>query len=302
MNRQRPEVLLGEPSDGSVLSVADPHIVRPDALDSPLVSVLVSNYNYGEFVGRALESALAQTYDRVEVLVVDDGSTDRSAEVIGRFGGRIRSLIKDHEGWGAAFNAALPLTSGEIVCLLDADDEFLPDKVERVVAAFRRHPDATACFHARVVRATAEEQLVPLGASGPVDARDAMQRGQPPFIATTSSALAFRRWVLERLAPLPVSEGVGVQELGLKWGALALGTVVFLDEPLTVQHVHGRNAYTGRKSPALQAEVLLRNAAWVRERLPGFERLADNAYVWARRGLWPERLRALVPWRTRPSR
>ncbi len=258
---------------------------------SPLVSVLVANYNYGDLVGRAIDSVLAQTYERVELVVADDGSSDGSREAIGRFGDRVRPLLKEHEGWGALFNAALPTLTGELVCLLDADDEFLPDKVARVVDAFRRHPEAVACFHPRLTRARAEERLVPLAARGLLDARGAMRRGRPPFVATTSSALAFRRSLLERLAPLPVSEGVGVQELGLKWGALALGPVVFLEEPLTIQHVHGRNAYTGWKRPAAEAEVLLRNAAWARERLPGCERLADAAFVAAQAALWQARIR-----------
>ena len=99
----------------------------------PLVTVLITNYNYGRFLREAIDSALNQTYRNVEVVVVDDGSTDESREIIDGYGGRIVSVLKENGGQGSAFNAGIAASRGEIICLLDADDSFDLCKVERVV-------------------------------------------------------------------------------------------------------------------------------------------------------------------------
>jgi hypothetical protein len=86
------------------------------------VSIVISNYNYGRYVGAAIDSALAQTWPNLRVIVVDDGSTDDSWDEIRRFGCRIDALRIDNSGQGGAMNAGLALTRDEFVLLLDADD------------------------------------------------------------------------------------------------------------------------------------------------------------------------------------
>ena len=102
----------------------------------PLVSIIVNNFNYGRFLGCAIESALAQTYASVEVIVVDDGSTDSSHAVIRSFGTRVRPLIKDNGGQGSAFNAGFRESYGELILFLDSDDLLEPEAVELVVRAW----------------------------------------------------------------------------------------------------------------------------------------------------------------------
>lgn len=98
---------------------------------APLVSVLIPCFNAEKYVGEAIESALAQTHPNVEVVVVDDGSTDGSPDVIRSFAGRIVFEIGPNRGACAARNRALALSRGEYVQFLDADDLLLPTKVER---------------------------------------------------------------------------------------------------------------------------------------------------------------------------
>src|SRR5437764_1069566 len=88
----------------------------------PDVSVIINNYNYGRFLAEAIESALSQTLPATEVIVVDDGSTDNSPEVIGRYEGRIRSIMKSNGGQASALNAGFGASSGDVVIFLDADD------------------------------------------------------------------------------------------------------------------------------------------------------------------------------------
>src|SRR5258708_23497185 len=102
----------------------------------PLVSILINNYNYGRFLTNAIDSALAQTYQRIEVVIVDDGSTDNSREIISSYGDRIIPVLKENGGQASAFNAGVEASRGEILSFLDADDSFFPEKISHVVALF----------------------------------------------------------------------------------------------------------------------------------------------------------------------
>ncbi|WP_088892291.1 glycosyltransferase family 2 protein [Leptolyngbya ohadii] len=97
---------------------------------NPLVSVIIPCFNAEPYVAEAIESALNQTYPNVEVIVVDDGSNDRSVEAIQSFGDRIRFEQINHRGACAARNRGLQLSQGEFIQFLDADDVLLPNKLE----------------------------------------------------------------------------------------------------------------------------------------------------------------------------
>src|SRR5438128_12254393 len=88
----------------------------------PAVDIVVNNYNYGRFLREAIESALAQAYEHVSVIVVDDGSTDDSREVIATFGDRIVPVLKENGGQASACNAGFAHSKGDIVVFRDADD------------------------------------------------------------------------------------------------------------------------------------------------------------------------------------
>ena len=96
---------------------------------TPLVSVIVNNYNYGHFLSEAIDSALAQTYTRTEVIVVDDGSTDDSSEIIAGYGDRIIPVLKENGGQASAFNAGFAKSRGDVICFLDADDYLFPQAI-----------------------------------------------------------------------------------------------------------------------------------------------------------------------------
>ena len=119
-------------------------------LDAPRVSAVVTTYNYARFLPDALDSVLAQSHDNLEIVVVDDGSTDDTAAVAARYADRgVRYVRRERGGAGRARNTGLELTSAPLVAFLDADDAWLPDRVEAGVAHLRRHPElALAAAHA----------------------------------------------------------------------------------------------------------------------------------------------------------
>jgi len=118
-----------------------PDVAGTALMSRPLASILINNYNYGRFLDEAINSALSQNYPRKEIIVVDDGSTVNSREIISRYGDRIIPIIKENGGQASAVNAGVARCHGDILCFLDStifSGLIHPDKLERVAAAFYR--------------------------------------------------------------------------------------------------------------------------------------------------------------------
>jgi glycosyltransferase involved in cell wall biosynthesis len=110
-------------------------------MNSPLVSAIITTYNYGRFVVQAVESVLAQTYPNVEVIVVDDGSTDDTALRLEPYLKKIRYIHQENAGVDAARNNGIRAAAGTFIGLLDADDMWHPRRVERQLQYIAEHPD-----------------------------------------------------------------------------------------------------------------------------------------------------------------
>ena len=110
------------------------------------VSFVIPNYNHARYLGQAIESALAQTYPHVEVIVVDDGSTDDSGAVAAAYGDRIRYIYQRNAGLSAARNTGVQAAQGEYIALLDADDLVEPAYAERLLAVLAQAPAAAGAY------------------------------------------------------------------------------------------------------------------------------------------------------------
>lgn len=110
-----------------------------------LVSVVIPAYNVGWCIEKAIESALSQTYPHLEIIVVNDGSTDNTATVLQKYRNRIRILTQSNAGLSNARNRGIRSATGEFVAFLDADDYWLPMKLERQVALLRERPEIGFC-------------------------------------------------------------------------------------------------------------------------------------------------------------
>jgi glycosyltransferase involved in cell wall biosynthesis len=248
------------------------------------VSVLINNYNYGRYLGDAIDSALGQTHP-CEVVVVDDGSTDGSRDVLEGYRGKVVSVLKENGGQASAFNAGFAAASGDVLCLLDADDVFRADKVARVAQALAEHPDAGWCFH-QMEHVQHWPPSWPEAVESPsasaVDLRSQVAAGKSlPLAMPATSALSFRRHLLGALLPMPEQIRITADNY-LKWAALGLGSGILIPESLAAQRLHGENAYTlspdGRRR-ALGAAIAAQTSTVIRERHPHMSRFARGLLI-----------------------
>ncbi|MBW4693748.1 MAG: glycosyltransferase [Lyngbya sp. HA4199-MV5] len=211
----------------------------------PLVSVVVTSYNYARFLRQAIDSVLTQTYSNLEVIVVDDGSTDESRSVIARYGDRVIPVLKENGGQGSAWNAGFDVAKGDIILLLDSDDVFLPDVAQRVVDAFHQHP-GTAKVQWRLHLMDVNGKR--LGRTSPLERRrmptgDLRPRiyNYPNYVWPPTSGNAFSATALRQILPIPedtyrLSPDIYVNVLMPLFGA-----VVSLVEPGALYRKHDKN-------------------------------------------------------------
>ena len=210
---------------------------------APLVSVVIDNYNYERFLRRSIDSALGQTYSPVEVVVVDDASTDGSAAVISSYGAALVPVLKARNaGHGAAFNSGFQASRGEIVLFLDADDYLYPDAVETVVGSWQ---EGVALVQYRLDLLDPSGRKVDLYPAPELafDSGDVvpllLSRGR--FRGTITSGNAFSRAVLERILPMPEHEFRQGGDGYLVTVAPLFGPVRSIERPLGAYCQHGIN-------------------------------------------------------------
>ena len=116
------------------------------AAENALISVIIPVYNCESYLAEAIESVLAQTYQPIEIIVINDGSTDGTEQVAQQFGDSIRYYAQSNRGLGATRNRGAELARGEYLAFLDADDLWVADKLERQMALFENDPQLDMAF------------------------------------------------------------------------------------------------------------------------------------------------------------
>jgi glycosyltransferase involved in cell wall biosynthesis len=116
-----------------------------EAAKGPLVSCIIPVWNCEKYLSDAIDSILGQTYRPIELIVVDDGSTDRTSDVIARYGDKLRTVRQANSGPGAARNAGIALAQGPYIAFLDADDLWDKNKLERQVACLQTSSSHDLC-------------------------------------------------------------------------------------------------------------------------------------------------------------
>lgn len=202
------------------------------------VSIVIDNYNYEAYVAQTIDSALAQSHGDVEIIVVDDGSPDRSMDVIKRYAGRVAAIIdKPNGGQATAYNAGFARCTGDLVMFLDADDWLYPDAVRDIVAAWR---PGVSKVQFRLDMCDA--QGAPLGRRLPRDMHDheapALMREFGTYGSPPGSGNVYHRSFLERVLPMdPVPWRIGADTIPILL-APAYGAIASVTHSLGGYRVH----------------------------------------------------------------
>jgi glycosyltransferase involved in cell wall biosynthesis len=212
----------------------------------PRVTVLIDTFNQEGFIEQAIRSAIEQDFpaEEFEIVVVDDGSTDRTPDIIAKFVPRVRVVRKKNGGQASAFNAGFAEARGEIIALLDGDDWWLPAKLSAVVKAFDENQDIAAishgfyrCFEESGKRELAsKENPTVLQLATPAEARAASVATD--FLMPSSTAV--RRAVFEKVGPIPETLVI-CADSPIAAAAFMMRTLV-LPEVLSCYRVHESNA------------------------------------------------------------
>ena len=213
----------------------------------PIVSVLIDTYNHERFIEQAILSALEQDFpasDR-EILVVDDGSQDRTPEIAARFAPRVRLIRKANGGQASAFNAGIPECQGEIVSFLDGDDWWAPGKLKHVVAAFSENPEVGMVGHGTTHVFMDGSQFTVVIAVAPRFSLASLDgarlfRSRKSYLGTRMSV---RAAVLAKILPVPEMIRVEADEFVFTMAA-ALAEVLILSESLFFYRIHTQNHFS----------------------------------------------------------
>ena len=214
----------------------------------PFVSILIDTYNHERYVEEAVLSALEQDFPDAEreILVVDDGSTDRTPEVLRKFEPRIRILRKSNGGQASAFNAGIPQCRGEVIAFLDGDDWWVKDKLSRIVPIFESQPDIGAVGHGcymvdsqgKFQSTVLPKQTRRLHARTAQEAAVFSRHGG--FFGT--SKVAYRRRILDKILPIP--EGAIIEADEWMFTLVpCLADVIVLSQALFYYRLHGNNMF-----------------------------------------------------------
>ena len=214
----------------------------------PALSVLIDTYNHERYIEQAIVSAIEQDFpaSEYEILVVDDGSTDRTPEIVRKFAPRVRLLSKKNGGQASAFNAGIPETRGEIVAFLDGDDWFAPGKISAVMQGLEEHPEIAGVGHghyefqekAQSVKIYSPPSAICASLATAENARNA----QSAWRSLLMGALTIRKDLVQRVLPIPEAltfcADTPIQMLALAHGA------IILQEPLFYYRRHDTNLYS----------------------------------------------------------
>ena len=214
---------------------------------APLVTVLIDTYNHERFIEEALVSVLEQDFPsaETEILVVDDGSTDRTPEIVRKFQPRVRLIRKENGGQASAFNAGIPEARGEIVSFLDGDDWWARNKLTRVVETITADPSLGIVGNGIVivhVDGSKEREVLRehfrFQASTVEGAR--LFRLRKSFLGT--SRMTIRRSLLQRIGPVPEILRIEADEYLFTLAAVLMQAQV-LPDAVTYYRYHDANGF-----------------------------------------------------------
>lgn len=219
---------------------------------APQVSVVIPTYNSSKYLSQAIDSVLAQTFSDLEVLVIDDGSTDDTEQLVGRYSSPIKYIRQPNSGVSIARHRGIAESVGRYVAFLDADDIWLPHKLERQLGELKNNPGFRACYSTfRVVDANLRPLEINRVERQGSTLEDLLTAGN---VVGTPSTVLCERALLLSIAGFDPDLSYGADwDL---WIRLAVLTeFLWIDEPLINYRQHGNNM--SRNVPLIEKDSLL---------------------------------------------
>ncbi len=215
-------------------------------------SCLVNNYNYAEFLSEAIDSALNQTVKFDEIIIVDDASTDNSAEVITKFSqlANVKYILKEkNEGQLSSLNEGFLAATGNIIFFLDADDIYEPQYLETALNFYNRRSECDFLFCAYKKFGAVEETFQADAADLDLGYSVIRTLYSGEWIGSITSTLSMRKEIIRKVLPIPHIEDWRVRaDDCLVWGASLVGAKKFyMSKPLVMYRIHQNNQYHNKK-------------------------------------------------------
>lgn len=203
------------------------------------ISLVILNYNYAAYLRDAIDSALQQSQPFFEIIVVDDGSTDSSREIIKSYSDSIRGIIKENGGQASAMNTGFDAAGGDWIWFLDADDYLFPNSVKMVGNSLK---DELGMIYGQLLRVTADRKILGpcLTPPHPLPEGDlfpSLTRHGTAYLSPTSG-LIFRRSLLKKHMPIPEKEFLSCADDYMRIAMAVSVTVGVIEEPIAAFRVH----------------------------------------------------------------
>jgi glycosyltransferase involved in cell wall biosynthesis len=244
---------------------------------NPAVTVLIDTFNHERFIEEAIASVLEQDFpaSETEILVIDDGSTDGTPKIVGKFAPRVRYLRKENGGQASAFNCGIPQAQGEVIAFLDGDDWWAKQKLSTVVEVLSSRPEIGVVGHGiyDADTGTGEMNAVVPKEPGDIDlhtrAGAAFFRHMMCFFGT--SRVTIRKQVALRTLPIPQELVIEADEFMSVMSA-AYSKAFLIPDPLTFYRLHSGNLFQVRQSDEVKTRriyrVITALAGELKRRLP----------------------------------
>lgn len=242
------------------------HDIRFGMTDkNALISVIINNYNFSRYITDAVSSVLAQTYDNFELIIVDDGSTDNSREIISALASgneKIKTVYKPNEGQASALNAGYKASQGGIICFLDSDDYFSPEKLAEI---HKMHANGHPYIYTDHQGVDSEKKATddPLKRYKYDGFNSFLVYYMSKYPGNVTSTLSLTRDLAERIFPIEYPADWVIQaDDCIVFQAGMLSKATYLDKKLSCYRMHNSNGYFGRKlgSDYIYELLIKRNA------------------------------------------
>jgi glycosyltransferase involved in cell wall biosynthesis len=255
----------------------------------PLITALIDTHNHESYIEKAILSVMGQglSAQELEIVVVDDGSTDGTASVVEKFAPQVKLIRKPNGGQASAFNAGFPSCRGEFISILDGDDWWVESKLRVVLEQLERNSEVATISHGHYEYQQSTGEIRPCIPDSRkfvrVSSLDSVKMAHSAWPFFLPSALTLRRKVLEWILPLPEAMRF-MADTPIQIASMFLGTLV-LDEPLFYYRQHSQNLFAINSDDEIRVERKRKMANLVLGYLPR---------MFIRRGVAPELVSGLL--------